>query len=103
MTTEIGIIQFSDVNQPNIGSGYTLDDTARAMIALCMHYENNPDKICLNSIHTYLEFILFCQHPNGDFLNYVDSDKKFTQQNHETNISDSNGRAIWALGYLISH
>lgn len=103
LTTPVGIIQFSDVNQPNIGSGYTLDDTARAMIALCMHYELKQERSILKTIHTYLEFILFCQHPNGDFLNYVDSDKKFMQQNHETNISDSNGRAIWALGFLVSH
>ncbi len=38
----------------------------------------------------------------GDFLNYVDKDNNFTGQNQATNLDDSNGRAIWALGYLIS-
>jgi hypothetical protein len=32
----------------------------------------------------------------------LDIDEKFTTQNQETNLSDSNGRAIWALGYLIA-
>jgi hypothetical protein len=32
----------------------------------------------------------------------MDNDKNFTVQNTETNLDDSNGRAIWALGYLIS-
>jgi hypothetical protein len=36
------------------------------------------------------------------FLNYVNEQKQFTSQNYETNLEDSNGRAIWALGYLIS-
>ena len=30
MTTEVGLIQFSKLNQPDITSGYTLDDNARA-------------------------------------------------------------------------
>ena len=33
MTTNTGMIQFSKINQPDISSGYTLDDNARAMIA----------------------------------------------------------------------
>jgi hypothetical protein len=35
-------------------------------------------------------------------LNYVNEEKKFTDQNNQTNLADANGRAIWALGYLIS-
>jgi hypothetical protein len=32
----------------------------------------------------------------------VDENQVFTEQNYQTNLADSNGRAIWALGYLIS-
>jgi hypothetical protein len=39
--------------------------------------------------------------PEGYFYNYVDIHKNFTNQNSE-NLADSNGRAIWALGYLLS-
>ena len=102
MTTAVGIIQFSKINQPDLGSGYTLDDNARALVALLMHYEWSGDTADLELIHTYLDFIQFCQQPTGDFLNYVDSVRHFTPQNSETNLSDANGRAIWALGYLVS-
>jgi glycosyltransferase involved in cell wall biosynthesis len=102
MTTEFGMIQFSKINQPDLGSGYTLDDNARAMIAVCMHYELTRKEEDLDYIRTYLDFIKFCQQPKGNFLNYVDEDKAFTPQNEETNLEDSNGRAIWALGYVIS-
>ena len=102
LTTHFGIIQFSKINQPDISSGYTIDDNARAMIALCMHYELTRNKEDVYYISTYLHFIKYCQQPAGNFLNYVDEYKKFTGQNYESNLEDSNGRAIWALGYLIS-
>jgi hypothetical protein len=102
MTTAVGMIQFSKINQPDLDSGYTLDDNARALVALLMHYEWSGDATDLGLIRTYLDFIGFCQQPPGDFLNYVDSVRHFTPQNDETNLSDSNGRAIWALGFLVS-
>ena len=102
MTTDFGMIQFSKINQPDLKSGYTLDDNARALIAMCMNYELDPNENELEYIRTYLHFIKFCLQPKGNFLNYVDSDKKFTEQNNTCNLDDSNGRAIWALGYFIS-
>ncbi len=102
MTTEIGIIQFSKINQPDINSGYTLDDNARALITTCMYYKLNDEKENLEAIRKYLSFIKYCQQTKGDFLNYVDKELLFTNQNKETNLEDSNGRAIWALGYVIS-
>lgn len=102
MTTDFGMIQFSKINKPDIDSGYTLDDNARALIAVCRHYELYRDESDLALILTYLNVIKFCQQPHGNFLNYVDQHRKFTQQNYETNLEDSNGRAIWALGYLLS-
>ncbi len=102
MTTDFGIIQFSKISKPDINSGYTLDDNARAMIAICQHYEISKDKADLQLISIYLNVIKFCQQKDGSFLNYIDKQKQFTKQNYETNLDDSNGRAIWALGYLIS-
>ncbi|WP_276877403.1 glycosyltransferase [Chryseobacterium joostei] len=102
MTTDFGMIQFSKINKPDIDSGYTLDDNARAMIVVCRHYELSKDKSDLELISTYLNAIKFCQQADGNFLNYVDQHKKFAQQNYETNLEDSNGRAIWSLGYLLS-
>jgi glycosyltransferase involved in cell wall biosynthesis len=54
MTTEVGIIQFSVINQPDMGSGYTLDDNARALVAICMHYEQANDEADLPLIQRYL-------------------------------------------------
>ena len=102
LTTDFGMIQFSKINQPDIESGYTIDDNARAMISLCQHYELTHDEKDLPYITTYLNFIKYCQQTDGNFLNYVDVDKHFTAQNYETNLEDANGRTIWALGFLMS-
>ena len=102
MTTNTGIIQFSKINQPDITSGYTLDDNARAMVVMCMHFKLTGDEKSLVYIRKYLNFIELCQQPAGDFLNYVDSCINFTDQNKIVNLDDSNGRALWALGYLVS-
>ncbi|RTY95288.1 glycosyltransferase [Flavobacterium sp. GT3R68] len=102
MTTNFGIIQFSKMNLPDIDSGYTLDDNARALIAVCMYYEMTHDDETLRLINTYFKFIKYCQQPEGYFLNYVNDEKKFTSENNSANLADANGRAIWALGFMIS-
>jgi len=101
LTTPFAMIQFSVINQPDLSSGYTLDDNARALVAMCQHYELTNDPADLPYINQYFNFIKFCFQSDGYFLNYVDIDKNFTKQNSE-NLADANGRAIWALGYLIS-
>ncbi|MDR6404086.1 MULTISPECIES: glycosyltransferase [Chryseobacterium] len=102
MTTDFGILQFSIINRPDEESGYTLDDNARALIAMCQYYRMYKRKDDLNYINIYFYFILFTFQEEGSFLNYVDVKKQFTDQNGTCNLEDSFGRAIWALGYLIS-
>jgi glycosyltransferase involved in cell wall biosynthesis len=102
MTTKFGMIQFAIISQPDIDSGYTLDDNARAMVAMCQNFELTNDAKDLLEIDNYLQFIKYCLQAEGYFLNYVDEQKQFTEQNYTTNLADSNGRAIWALGYLVS-
>jgi uncharacterized protein YyaL (SSP411 family) len=102
MTTSFGMIQFAKISQPDMLSGYALDDNARALIAICQHYEMFRNKEDLELIATYLNFIEYCLQPNGVFLNYVNAQKEFTDQNFSENLDDSNGRVIWALGYVVS-
>jgi len=103
MTTELGIIQFSKISIPDLSSGYTLDDNARALVALCMHYRLTEDKADLPYILIYLDFIERCQKPKGNFMNYVDEhNREHIEQNAEVNLEDSNARGIWALGTVVS-
>jgi hypothetical protein len=96
------MIQFAKINEPDLETGYTIDDNARALIAICMHFEQTNEETDIDKILIYFHFIKYCFQKDGSFLNYVDIQGDFTEQNFETNLADSNGRAIWALGYLIA-
>jgi len=103
MTDEFGMIQFCKHDQPDPDSGYTLDDNARALIAMSMYISTVKSSSFVNSLcHKYLDFIEYCQQPDGRFLNYVNIRGYFDSANYEVNLEDANGRAVWALGYLLS-
>jgi glycosyltransferase involved in cell wall biosynthesis len=102
LTTNVGMVQFAQINTPDLNWGYTLDDNARALIAACDHYRLTLDPKDLRLVKVYINFILRCQRDNGLFLNYVNENQKFTKQNSEVNLEDANGRAIWALGYAFN-
>lgn len=102
MTTQRGVLQFSIVNHPDLESGYTLDDNARALIAMCQHYTLTGDVEDLRYIRIYFDFLFCCFRHDSKFLNYVDKECRFTDQNEIVNLEDACGRALWALGYLLS-
>jgi len=102
MTTDFGMIQFAKVSDPDLESGYTIDDNARALTAVAKHFELTGKFSDLPLINIYLNFILFCQQEDGSFLNYVTTDKHFFDKNKDENLEDANGRAIWALGEFLS-
>lgn len=102
LTTKAGIIQFSEVCQPDLNSGYTLDDNARALVAIVWAYEINPASVDVKLIDIYLNFIKYSQQQDGGFLNYVDQYGGYHEKNHYVNLEDSMGRGIWSLGEFIS-
>jgi glycosyltransferase involved in cell wall biosynthesis len=102
LTTKSGIIQFADICNPDIESGFTLDDNARALIAVLKYHEIKGNAASLSLINIYLNFIEFAQQQDGKFLNYVDDKGNFHSKNQDENLEDSTGRAIWALGEFIA-
>src|SRR5690625_8049774 len=98
MTTDIAMIQFSKINQPDIESGYTLDDNARALVAYCRHYELTNDQSDLEEIKRYFNFVFRCFRPDRKILNYVDKACLFTDQNHSVKLEDAKGRATSSSG-----
>ncbi|MGV8813540.1 MAG: glycosyltransferase [Gelidibacter sp.] len=102
LTTNFGMLQFAKFDTPDPASGYTLDDNARALIAIIMHYEKFNKKDSLLLAARYLNFMDFVQQDDGWFQNYVDINGEITAQNLEVNLEDANGRALWSLGYVLS-
>ena len=99
LTDKFGVIQFANHTVPDISTGYTLDDNARALIVAGMHYDNFKDQSKLKLIQTYLNFIQYVQEQDGRLLNIVLGDK---QLDYNSFSDDAHGRALWSLGYIIS-
>lgn len=99
LTDKFGIFQFVNYTKPDETDGYTLDDNARAMIVCCMHYDKFKDDSQLRLIRIYLDFIRYIQQDDGRLFNFVDYNRKI---NLEHWTDDAHGRALWALGFLIS-
>jgi glycosyltransferase involved in cell wall biosynthesis len=99
LTDDFGIIQFADHTNPDPGSGYTLDDNARAMIINCMHYDLFRENYKLKRIKTYLNFISYVQQDDGSLYNYVDYDRKVNLKDW---TYDAHARALWSLGHVMS-
>lgn len=103
MTHTFGVVQFCKINTPDYSSGYTLDDNARALIAVCMNQERKQNNSNIILIAKYLHFIDSCQKENGQFFNYLDNNGLEHEQNDRENLQDSNGRAILALATVVYH
>ncbi len=99
MTDKFGIIQFANQTTPNLTSGYSLDDNARALLVCVMHYEKFKEYQQLSLIDTYLDYISYVQSEEGKLYNFVNKRKVV---NYKKWSQDAHGRALWSLGYLLS-
>ena len=103
MTDHFGMFQFANLTTPDPGSGYTLDDNARALIAMVMHYKAYRGAIALRLARTYLSFLEHTALPKKGFQNYVNHDKTFHHdRNTREDLSDANARAFYALALVAS-
>lgn len=114
LTDDFGIIQFAKFSSPDISSGYTLDDNARALIVACACYSQIGKAIkityldkqkneLLKRINIYLNFMGFILSDEDIFYNYVKSDRTIDIEfNKKENLDDANGRALWALAFAAS-
>lgn len=102
MTDEFGLFQFAELTEPNPKFGYTLDDNARALVAVTEHYEKNQDKLSLKLAGVYLNFIEYVYKENK-LNNYVNYDKSINiESNTQENLEDSHTRGLYALAYASS-
>jgi len=99
MTDCTGIIQHSKYSIPDLATGYTTDDNARALIIACMLNDKFEDESFFNLIVRYLSFLDFAQNKTGRFKNFMNFQRQFIE---EEGSEDSFGRSLWALGYLAS-
>lgn len=99
LTDDTGVIQHAKHSISDWSTGYTLDDNARALMVAVKSYNLFKDAKSLELLRKYLSFVQYCQMKNGMFHNLVGYNRKFLDK---IGSEDSYGRALWALGMLVS-
>lgn len=103
LTDNFGIIQFAKLTEPDLSSGYTIDDNARALIVATLHYKKFGIPSSLKLVSTYLNFIDQVAKPDGYFDNYVNSNHTIDEQrNIQEHSEDATARALYALALVSS-
>ncbi|MDO9536543.1 MAG: glycosyltransferase [Bacillota bacterium] len=98
LTNDAGLIQHTMYGVPCYAHGYSVDDSARAIVA-CSHYYNLfRDDSVLQMVDKYQSLILHARQDSGWFLNFMNFEQQFQPQELG---QDTFGRCLWGLGAAI--
>jgi hypothetical protein len=101
MTDDTGMLQHALYATPDRRHGYCTDDNARAMIVSAMAWTLFKDEAVLPKLHIFLSFLHFAYDTEtGRFRNFMSYERQWLEKDGS---DDCQGRALWALGYLVSH
>lgn len=99
MTDDVGIMQHAVRDIPDRSTGYCTDDVARALMTALRAAEREGYRVeAMRLANIYLAFLVDSQRPDGRFRNFLSYDRRRLDA---VGTPDSNGRAIWALGYTM--
>lgn len=98
LTDHFGIFQFAKLDEPDVSWGYTVDDSARALVAVSWYQQIAPGRVLERLAQVYIDFLTRASKPEGGFKNYFGPDRKEqVELNRAENLEDATARAIWAL------
>jgi hypothetical protein len=101
LSDDVGVIQHALENVPNRSTGYCTDDVARALIVAIARLRAVPkDAQAHRLTATFLAFLHDAQLPDGRFHNFMSYDRRWLDK---IGTKDSNGRALWGLGYAMRY
>lgn len=96
LSDDVGIFQHAKFGIPDRDHGYSTDDVGRGLAVLTDDQIPNQDILPLMTI--YLSFLHHAQTENGHFHNFMNYDRRFTD---EQGSDDTLGRAIFGLGHVV--
>ncbi len=98
LTDDTGIIQHAKYLIPDRSTGYCLDDNARAVMLAAWAIFLLKDEAAQELLPVFCGFLKYMQKQDGSFANFMDYRRDLLE---EKGSDDSNGRAVWALGFLL--
>lgn len=99
LVREHGIIQFANVDEPDLESGFCLDDNVRLLtLAVSMRGEDPDDRWAIDAGNIVWRFIEESSEKAPLYHNMMDQHGRFTDRFASP---ESIGRLIWALGVVL--
>jgi len=99
LVDDVGIIQHAVHDVPNRSTGYCTDDVSRAFMVAVMASAHEPLRDgAIELGRKQLAFLMDAQTPTGAFRNFMSYERAWLD---EAGTEDSNGRALWSLGFGI--
>ena len=97
LTDDFGMFQFAELTEPDHQSGYTLDDNARALIAVVGYHGKYGKSTALRLARIYLGFLEYSLSRPGH-NNYIHHDRSFdAERNVREGLTDAYARGVYAL------
>lgn len=95
LSDDTGLLEHARLLTPRREHGYTTDDVARGLIAVCREKTLSPELVRL--AHIYLAFLEHARQPGGGYHNRLSYDRRWSDV---SGSEDAHGRALWALGVV---
>lgn len=99
LTDHIAVLQHAKFSVPARKEGYSVDDSARALVFAGKANRLWPDSRLHELQRKLVSFLLLMQEEDGRFHNFMDFSHRITD---EPTVGDHLGRAIWAAGAVMN-
>jgi len=97
LSDDFGIIQFAVLDKPDHSSGYTIDDNARALVAMVWLLNIHKNRAAERLAGIYFKFLKIASKTEGGFENYFTFDRvAHSDRNKQENLEEADARALWA-------
>lgn len=100
LTDKYGVIQFADLTIPDLASGYTADDNARALISIIEYKKLTKSNSTRRLMSRYFSFLCDAAQEDGTFHNYISATRSPNERkNRDENLAEARARTAYAFAY----
>lgn len=99
LVDDVGIVQHANGVIPNRESGYCVDDVARLAVVAVELARRGDEQVWTSIVYRSLAFLQDATVAPAGMRNFMGYDRRWLDEPH---VGDHVGRAIWALGEILS-
>ncbi|MDP9256887.1 MAG: glycosyltransferase, partial [Actinomycetota bacterium] len=99
LVDDVGIVQHANGVIPNRQSGYCVDDVARLAVVALELARRGDEQVWTPIVYRSLAFLQDATDPQAGMRNFMGYDRRWLDEPH---LGDHVGRAVWALGDILS-